>query len=40
MLERLAEHAAALGVERFEADVPVANSQMLGVFREVASPWC
>ena len=34
MLEQLAEHAAALGLERFEADVLADNSQMLRVFRE------
>ena len=34
MLEQLAEHAAALGLERFDADVMASNGQMLGVFRE------
>ena len=34
MLEQLAEHAAALGLERFQADVLAVNSPMLRVFGE------
>ena len=34
MLEQLAEHAAALGLERFQADVLAVNSLMLRVFGE------
>ena len=34
MLEQLAEHAAAVGLERFEAEVLGDNSQMLVVFRD------